>query len=216
EKKPWRNLASLKKKQRKLEQKCAKATRSLHKARNALSAMETALDAGSSHSAKGPSVSYTATTSSDSTSFRDDKDETTTSAWGTGVDPVTNVDVASDFAESLSWSNLELHPLSGDIPSTFTSFSAAPLTQDSDFPMSDESLLSYLSSLLDPTEESNHLFGLKPEIYPLEPQFDAVVTTTNSLMDDFNEPPGMSSKTQYDLGLGFELSDDVFAWLSPQ
>ncbi|KAL0057268.1 hypothetical protein AAF712_016095 [Marasmius tenuissimus] len=219
EKKPWKDLANLKKRQRKLEQKCAGTARSLHKACKVRSAgMGSARDAGSSRNAEGLSVSYSATTSSESTSFRGVKDETTTSAWGTGVDMVTNVDVASDFAaESLSWSDLELHPLSVDIPPTSAlSFLAPPPTSESVLPMSDETFLSYLSTLIYPTEESNHPFGLKPEIHPLEPRFDAVATTTNSLIGDLDESPGMSSKTQYDLGLGFELSDDLFAWLSPQ
>ncbi|KAJ8095918.1 hypothetical protein PM082_015139 [Marasmius tenuissimus] len=110
EKKPWRNLASLKKRQHKSEQKCAKTSRSFHEVRSAGAGF--ALDSGSSCSSV-----------------------------------VT--------------------------PSTSTSFSAAPLTQDPDFPMSDETFLSCFSALTlrDPMEESNYRLGLRSEIYPSEPQF---------------------------------------------
>ncbi|KAJ8095915.1 hypothetical protein PM082_015136 [Marasmius tenuissimus] len=65
----------------------------------------------------------------------------------------------------------ELHPLSVVIPSMSTSsFSTGPPASDADFPMSDETFLSCFSalSLRDPMEESNHRFGSRPEIYPLE------------------------------------------------
>ncbi|KAK1234290.1 hypothetical protein PQX77_002506 [Marasmius sp. AFHP31] len=134
ENKPRKDLACPKKRQRKLEQKCAKADRSSHRACSASAGL--ANDAGSTRNKE------------DSIFFQDDKDGLMPSGWGAAVDPIINANVTSHCVESRPWSSLELHPLSVITPPASTSSSsAAPPTLDPDFSMSDETFLSCFLAL---------------------------------------------------------------------